>query len=328
MIPVGIEDNFGRSFRYLRVSITDACNFSCAYCLPNGYCKEPLADPPLRVEEFANLVAGFADLGVRKIRLTGGEPTLRRDLLEFVKVAVDTPGIEDVALSTNGYRLASIARDLKDAGLKAVNVSVDSLDEKTFQTITKSPLLPRILEGIEACLSLGLRVKLNAVLMRDFNDNDLPRFLQYIEQRPVSVRFIELMQTGDNKELFSQHHVSAEVLEEKLKAEGWTLQPRGATDGPAREYRHLSYEGQIGVIAPYSHDFCGNCNRLRISCRGELKLCLFGDGQHSVRAFIQKREQASELHAAIFHLLKLKLATHSLHEGQYGNTYKFSSIGG
>ncbi len=323
-----IEDNFGRSFRYLRISLTDACNFSCSYCLPNGYCKDSQVAPPLRLDEFENLVAGFAEMGVRKIRLTGGEPTIRRDLLDFVRVAVATPGIEEVALSTNGYRLVTLARDLKAAGLKAVNISVDSLDDDTFRTITKSPLLSKILDGIDLSLSLGLRVKLNAVLMKGLNDRDLPRFLAYVKDKPISVRFIELMKTGDNAELFERHHLSADYLERELYQAGWSLIPRGPTDGPAREYLHPDYQGHIGVIAPYSQDFCGTCNRLRISCRGELKLCLFGDGQHSVRAFIQSRSQADELRAAVFHLLKLKLATHSLHEGLYGNTRKFSSIGG
>ncbi len=323
-----IADEFGRSFRYLRISVTDACNFSCSYCLPNGYCKDPTADSPMTHSEFKHLVAGFAALGVRKIRITGGEPTLRRDIVELVQSASETPGIEQVVLSTNGYRLKGLVPALRKAGLQGVNVSVDSLDPELFQRITKTSLLPQILNGLEASLDAGLRVKLNAVLMRDLNSEDLPRFLDYIRHRPISVRFIELMRTGDHPDFFESHHVRAEALEEWLVSQGWQLRERGPLDGPAREYEHAAYAGRIGVIAPYSKDFCGNCNRLRISCRGELKLCLFGDKQHSLRAFIQNESQQSELHAAVHYLLKGKKISHFLQEGEYGNTRQFASIGG
>jgi cyclic pyranopterin phosphate synthase len=323
-----LNDGFGRSFRYLRVSVTDACNFRCVYCLPNGYCKDPEAAPPLDQNEFRNLVAGFAAMGVVKIRITGGEPTLRRDVVTLVEIARSTPGIETVALSTNGYRLLTLLPELKSAGLDAVNISIDSLRPEAFAEVTGVKRLVRIREGVEAAADAGFKTKVNAVLMRGVNDEDLPHFLDFIKERPISVRFIELMRTGGNRELFEKHHLPAEHLENLLTAEGWQLKPRGPTDGPAREYEHHSFAGRIGVIAPYGKGFCENCNRLRISCRGELKLCLFGDGQNSVRAFLQRPDQKDELHAAVAQLLGLKKVSHLLHEGHYGNTQQFSSIGG
>ncbi len=327
-MKTSLQDSFGRRFRYLRVSVIDACNFRCVYCLPQGYCKDPTAAAPLNPLEFQNLIAGFAALGVVKVRLTGGEPTLRRDIVELVAAAKETPGIEEVALSTNGYRLTQLLPRLLEAGLDAVNVSIDSLDKESFQKVTGSDRLASIREGIEAATQAGLKVKVNAVLLRGLNDTELPRFMDFVRESNISVRYIELMRTGGNQDFFLQHHVSAASVESNLLESGWQLRARSSTDGPAREYEHEDYRGRIGVIAPYSRDFCSGCNRLRISCRGELKLCLFGEGQHSIREFLQDPQQAPQLHAAIFQLLGLKKNSHDLHEGLYGNTQHFASIGG
>ncbi len=323
-----LQDGFGRSFRYLRVSVIDACNFRCVYCLPQGYCKDPTQDRPLDQNEFQNLFAGFAALGVVKIRLTGGEPTLRRDLVELVAMAKQTPGIQEVALSTNGYRLSALLPELLAAGLDAVNVSIDSLRPDIFKETTGQDLLERVRGGVEEAIAAGLRVKVNAVLMRGVNDSDLPLFAAFVRDRAVSVRFIELMRTGGNLELFEKHHISAQVIQKTLEADGWYQRARGPTDGPAREYKHADHQGSLGLIAPYAKDFCDSCNRLRISCRGELKLCLFGDGQHSLRAFLQRPDQRDELHLAVQSLLGHKKVSHFLQEGQYGNTQQFASIGG
>lgn len=323
-----LQDSFGRRFRYLRVSVIDACNFRCVYCLPQGYCKDPQAAAPLNPLEFRHLIAGFASLGVVKVRITGGEPTLRRDIVELVSIAKQTPGIQEVALSTNGYRLTQLLPRLVDAGLDAVNVSMDSLNEGAFQKVTGSDRLASVREGAEAARRAGLKVKINAVLLRGINDHELPQFMDFVREQDISVRYIELMRTGDNQDLFRDHHLAASSIEATLADEGWALRLRGATDGPAREYEHPAYRGRIGVIAPYSRDFCSGCNRLRISCRGELKLCLFGDTQHSLRAFLQSPDQAPLLHDAVYRLLGLKKNSHDLHEGLYGNTQHFASIGG
>ncbi len=330
------QDSHGRRFQYLRLSVTDVCNFRCVYCLPNGYpaldSQAGLrAENPLRLNEIGNLVAGFADMGFWKVRLTGGEPSVRGDLVEIARLVTATSGIRQVALSTNGYRLRSLARPLVDAGVSAFNISVDSLDPRAFHQITGMDRLSEVLEGIQAVIDLGVkRVKLNAVLMRGLNDRpeDLARFLDWVKARPVSVRFIELMRTGENADLFNRHHVSAGTLRLELLRAGWFPEARRDGDGPAVEFSHSDSLGKIGIIAPYSEGFCGNCNRLRINSRGALRLCLFGTGEQSLRSLLQSPSQKDELIQTVQNLLSEKAPTHFLKEGNYGITQNLSAIGG
>lgn len=317
-----------RRFRYLRLSITDSCNFRCSYCLPNGNCIDPAAERPLNLTEIQNLVEAFAELGVEKVRITGGEPTLRRDVVDIVSNIAGLAGIREVALSTNGFRLTRIARRLKEAGCKAVNISLDSLTADTFKAVTLQDNHSDVMLGIEAALNEGMRVKVNAVLMKDINDNQLTNFQEFVKDRDIAVRFIELMQTGDNRELFDRHHVRADTLIDELLLEGWTPLPRGELSGPATEFWHRDYRGRIGFITPYAKNFCTQCNRLRVSCRGELKLCLFGDGQESLRHLLQSPAQKLELQETILDRLSTKKVSHFLSEGKVGNTRQLASIGG
>lgn len=323
-----LVDSHQRKFRYLRLSITDSCNFRCTYCLPNGNCIDPEAERPLNISEIKHLAEGFAGLGVEKVRITGGEPTLRRDVVEIIQTIAEVPGIQNVSLSTNGYRLASLAPRLAKAGCKAVNISLDSLDPNTFAQVTGQKTNQAVLEGIEASLASGLKVKINAVLMKGINDLEMQNFLAFAKEFPVTIRFIELMRTGDNREYFEKHHVRADVLSEELKALGWSQLPRSTTGGPAEEFFHPEYKGQMGFIRPYAKNFCDGCNRLRISCRGELKLCLFGDGQESIRHLLESPQQMFELQDKIQVLLLGKKASHFLDEGKFGNTKRLASIGG
>lgn len=322
-----LTDSFEREFAYLRLSVTDACNFRCAYCLPNGYRKNE-AQNPLELVEIRRLVRAFAGLGFWKVRLTGGEPTLRQDIVDIAATVKATDGVERVALSTNAYRLRQLAPALRAAGVTHVNVSVDSLDRRRFAEITGQDRLPEVLEGIENALELGLHVKTNAVLLRDTIDRDLESFLDWIRQTPVSVRFIELMRTGDNADYFMAQHTSASRLQEALLRLGWRREQRSPGDGPAVGFSHPDHLGRVGIIAPYSPDFCSSCNRLRVSCRGELRLCLFGEGGYSLRALLQDDSQIEELQATVRHLLSDKKASHSLQEGKYGSTRNFAGIGG
>ncbi len=322
-------DRYGRRFPYLRLSIIEACNFRCTYCLPKGYQARPDLPRHLGVVEIRRLLTGFARLGMRKVRLTGGEPSLRRDLGEIIATAAAVPGVEKIALTTNGVLLPQRIADWRAAGLTHLNVSVDALDRERFAEITGHDRLPHILDGIERALALGLSgVKLNAVLLRGLNDDQLPAFLDYLRDRPISLRFIELMQTGDNLEYFRRHHYRAEALEDSLQAEGWSLLPRAADAGPAREYAHPDYRGRIGIIAPYSRDFCAGCNRLRVTSSGDLRLCLFGNVGIPLRPLLQDDDQADELQAALISQLGLKALGHGLHEGQTGLTPHLASIGG
>jgi GTP 3',8-cyclase len=324
-----LTDRYGRTFPYLRLSVIPACNFSCSYCLPNGYRAEPGKPSALRVDEISRLLRAFAGVGMRKVRITGGEPSLRKDLVEIISAAAGVPGIRDVAMTSNGCVLRKQQRKWREAGLTALNVSVDTLDSSAFHRITGHDRLPDILQGIDDVLADGcVRVKLNAVMLRGLNDGQMPAWLDYIRHRPVGIRFIELMQTGTNLAYFRQHHYRAELLESELRAGGWMLQESAPDAGPAREYRHPDYAGRIGIIAPYSRDFCAGCNRLRVTSTGDLRLCLFGDTGIPLRAMLQSDEQAGALRACLISQIGLKTIGHSLHAGETGITPHLASIGG
>ncbi len=322
-----LVDSFGRTFSYLRLSVEDACDYRCRYCLPGGYKKEE-SEPPLSVDEIRRLAAAFAELGFWKVRLTGGEPTLRRDLVEIAAAVAGTPGVRRVALSTNGARLAELAPGLARAGVSAVNVSVDSLDPARFREITGHDHLPRILEGIERALALGLTVKLNAVLMKGLNDGEFERFVELSRARPLAVRFIELMPTADNIDFFTERHLKAESLAARLAENGWTEAPRAEADGPARRFSKPGFAGSVGVIAPYAEDFCATCNRLRVTARGRLRMCLFAEGEHSLRPLLRSDDQRAELQESVRALLGRKDVSHYLPDGKLGNTRHFAAIGG
>lgn len=323
-----LSDPQGRTFPYLRLSLTEACNFRCGYCLPDGYVVDgrPVF---LSQAEVVRLVRAFASVGMRKVRLTGGEPTLRRDLTSIIAAVADVPGVEKIALTTNGTRLPDHVEGWRQAGLTALNVSADTLDAAAFHAITGHDRLPEILAGIEQALGLGFdAIKINAVLLRGVNDDELPRWLDYLSTRPVTLRFIELMRTGDNVAHFERHHVRAEALEAGLKANGWIRRVRAPDAGPAIEYMHPSYAGRIGIIAPYSRDFCAGCNRLRVTARGDLRLCLFGEFGVPLRPLLQRDEDEDALVDLIATQLRLKKAGHGLHDGNSGITPHLASIGG
>ncbi|MGY0650297.1 GTP 3',8-cyclase MoaA [Luteimonas sp. A537] len=321
-------DRFGRSFPYLRLSLTEACNFRCSYCLPDGYQAD--GRPRfLELDEIQRLVRAFAALGMSKIRLTGGEPTLRKDLLPIIAAVSAVPGVRRIAITTNGTLLPRHVREWREAGLTALNVSLDTLDPERFRAITGHDRFVEVTEGVEMALGLGFdSVKLNAVLLRGRNDDELPRWFDYLRKRDVAIRFIELMRTGDNLGFFERHHLRAEALEEQIVEAGWTLRPRAPDAGPAREYSHPDYRGRIGIIAPYSKDFCAGCNRLRVTARGDLRLCLFGDFGIGLRPLLQSDDDHDPLVARISTQLGLKAAGHGLHQGETGLTPHLASIGG
>lgn len=323
-----IEDRFGRRFPYLRLSVTDVCNFSCTYCLPDGYQKTH-DDVFLTVPEIGRVVMAFAEMGTWKIRLTGGEPTVRPDFIDIAKTVSSIPGIRRTAFTTNGYKLPERAQGFYDAGLRAINVSIDSLDPRKFHEITGHDRLGEVVDGVGAALDAGFdSVKINTVLLKGLNDDELDGFLSFVADRPVSLRFIELMQTGDNLAYFRKHHIPATVIRNKLALRGWTLQERGEGAGPAVEYAHPDYAGRIGLIAPYAKDFCSTCNRLRVSARGSLHLCLFGAGGHDLRPLLQDDAQKEELKDKIMGLMQFKRSTHFLHDGNTGTRQHLASIGG
>ncbi|MEQ3657807.1 MAG: GTP 3',8-cyclase MoaA [Glaciecola sp.] len=322
-----LQDTYGRRFNYLRLSITELCNFRCNYCLPDGNdCDTPKTG--MSKSEIKTLVAAFAALGTTKVRITGGEPALRKDLIDIISICKHTNGIEKVALTTNGFLLNRDIADYKNAGLDALNVSADSLDPRMFAAITGKNKLDEILNGVEKALSEGIKhVKLNTVMLKQFNYAELGDFFDYLKHHAVTWRFIELMQTGDNQAFFEKNHVPGEKIKSTLLEQGWQRIIRSKDAGPAQEFSHPDYKGNIGLIMPYSKDFCDTCNRLRVSSQGKLHLCLFTEQGEDIRHLLQAEDVEQTSQAIVAHL-QTKKATHFLSEGFTGATKQLAMLGG
>ena len=328
-----LVDAFGRRLTYLRVSVTDRCNLRCTYCLPADT-EFPFGDKAfLSPAEMETLVGALVRLGIRQVRLTGGEPLVRKDILEIVKRLRSLPGLEDLALSTNGTELARLAPELKAAGLDRVNISVDSLDPERFQALTRRGTLDEVWRGVEAALDAGLHpVKLNSVLLAEGLE-DFDRLAALTLERPLAVRFIELMATASNRHLEGQF-LSADLVRERLEASFGRLSPvedgRPRT-GPAKAFRFQGAVGTIGFITPMSHTFCADCNRLRLTSRGDLRLCLFADRYHPLRPLLAETDPAlrdTAIEAEILRVLQDKPEEHGLARGDYGNLVSFMEFGG
>ena len=327
-----LKDSFGRKFPYIRLSITDVCNFKCGYCLPNGYQKDKNDNIKfLSSEEIEKLAKGLSELGVSKIRLTGGEPTVRKDFFDIVKILKNKSGIKKTVITTNGYRLDQIAEKLVDSGIDGINISLDSLNRKTFKNITGHDRLPEILKGIEKLQKLNFKnIKLNAVLLKGINSTtkDFNEWSNFIKSNEITFRYIELMQTGDGIEYFKKYHISSKIFTDYLNENNWIFQTHGKDSGPSRNYINPDYKGKFGLIAPYSKDFCKSCNRLRITARGDLRLCLFGSTGINIRHLIQRDDQLDELKDLILKQLQFKKESHYLELGETGLTKNLSQTGG
>ncbi len=326
-----LKDSFGRKFPYFRLSITDVCNFKCGYCLPNGYQVDKSDHRTfLKIDEIERLARGLSELGVCKIRLTGGEPTIRKDFFDIVKLIKEKPGIKKIVITTNGYRLNKIAHQIKDSGLDGINISIDSLDREKFKKITDHDRLPEILEGIKILQDLNFKnIKINAVLLKGVNDSE-EEINEKLEKKnnEIDFRYIELMQTGDNLDYFKKYHISAKKFTDYLNQNKWIIQTLGRDAGPSKNYLNPEFKGKFGVIAPYSKDFCKSCNRLRITARGDLRLCLFGNTGINIRHLIQKDDQIEEFKDLILKQLNFKKESHYLELGDTGLTKNLSTTGG
>jgi len=327
-----LKDSFGRTFPYIRLSITDVCNFKCGYCLPNGYQKDKSDNRSfLHIDEIKRLAKGLSELGVCKIRLTGGEPTVRKDFFEILKVLKDNSGIKKTVITTNGYRLDEIANQIAESGLNGINISIDSLNRETFKKVTGHDRLPEILKGIKKLKELNFKnIKINAVLLKGINDQeeDFNQWANYIKSNEIDFRYIELMQTGDNYEYFKKFHISSKIFKDYLNKHGWIYQTLGRDAGPSLNYLNPEYKGKFGIIAPYSKDFCKTCNRLRITSRGDLRLCLFGNTGISIRHLLQRDDQLEELKDLISKQLNFKKESHYLELGETGLAKNLSTTGG
>ena len=327
-----LKDNFGRTFPYIRLSITDVCNFKCGYCLPNGYQVNKSDNRKfLHLDEIRRLAIVFSKLGVKKIRLTGGEPTVRKDFFEVIKILKYEAGIKKIVITTNGYHLDEKAKKLVESGLNGINISIDSLDRNIFKNITGHDRLPEILKGIQNLQYLNFEnIKINAVLLKNINasEKDFDAWGDFIKINKVDLRYIELMQTGDNLDYFKKYHVSSKVFKDYLNQNNWIFQTFGKDAGPSLNYINPKYKGKFGIIAPYSKDFCKTCNRLRITSRGDLRLCLFGNTGTNIRHLLQKDEQIEELQDLILKQMKFKKESHYLELGETGLTKNLSTTGG
>ena len=307
-----MQDLFGRSVHYLRVSVTDRCNLRCAYCRPPGPIEPAFHAQILTYEELLRLCRVFARLGFDRFRLTGGEPLVRKDLVPFVgRLREALPGAL-LALTTNGLLLGAHAEELKRAGLDRVNVSLDSLREETFRLITGAPGAGRVLEGVEAALGAGFApVKLNVVVMRGVNEGEIPRFVERFREDAVYIRFIEFMPygiNGWNEEKVYPH----EAIFSDLSAR-FVLRPREREGGgPSRDFDVEGAACRVGIISPLTRSFCTDCNRLRLTSDGCVRACLFGGGETDLRALLRSGAPDGALEEAIRAAILSKPRDHNL----------------
>ena len=327
-----LKDSFGRTFPYIRLSITDVCNFKCGYCLPNGYQIDKSDNRKfLHLDEVRRLAKALSELGVNKIRLTGGEPTVRKDFFDIVKTIKENSGIKKTVITTNGYHLDKIAYKIKESGLDGINISIDSLNKEVFKKVTSHDRLEEILRGIKVLQSLNFKnIKINAVLLKGINDSedDFNQWSNFIQENKIDFRYIELMQTGDNLDYFRKYHVPATKFTDYLNKNNWIIQTFGRDAGPAKNYLNPKFKGKFGIIAPYSKDFCKTCNRLRITAKGDLRLCLFGNTGINIRHLMQTDNQIEELKDLILKQLNFKKESHYLELGETGLMKNLSTTGG
>ncbi len=300
-IPRMLVDKHGRALEDLRISVTDRCNFRCTYCMPLDQYDWISRDQILSYEEIGRLARVFAGLGVRKLRITGGEPLLRADLEDLVEMLARVDGIEDICLTTNASLLADKAEPLKRAGLHRLTVSLDSLDPTTFARMAQRGDLAAVLAGISAAIETGLApVKLNAVIERGVNDHEVLDLVDYARSRGLDLRFIEYMDVGNVNQWTSEKLVSkAEILERVGKQ--YPFEPLGGMRGsaPSERYRFLDGSGVFGVIASVTEPFCGACTRARLTADGRLVTCLFSAGGHDLKSLLRSGCSDEELSGAV-----------------------------
>lgn len=326
-----MQDSFGRRIEYLRISVTDKCNLRCVYCMPEAGLPWLKHEQILSYEEIAAIVHTMAGLGLRRVRLTGGEPLVRRNLSHLVRLLKAIDGIDDIALSTNAVLLAEHAEELRAAGVDRVNISLDSLREDRVDALARRRgYYQQILAGIAAAERVGFNpIKINVVLMRGLNDDEVEEFARLTCSRPWHVRFIEVMPTGDNLELSQDNYISALEALDRLRGIA-TLQPVAGPhgNGPATYFQYAGGVGTIGVITPMSHNYCDRCNRMRLTADGHLRPCLFGDLQTNLRDPLRRGEPLEPL---IAETLRVKPERHYLIQGSAsgsGGLRALSQVGG
>lgn len=324
------HDGFGRRIDYLRISLTDRCNLRCVYCMPAVGMHFMPRPELLTSEELVLVVRAAAKAGFRKIRLTGGEPSLRTDLVELVRAIKATPGIEHIAMTTNGLRLPKLAGPLKEAGLDRVNISIDTLDPDKFRQITRGGRLEQVWEGIAEADRVGLHpIKLNAVVVRGLNEAEVPRLAELTLDHRWEMRFIEVMPLTGVADVAQDGVVKSEELIAQIEAAHGPLEPLGlAPTDSARRYRIPGAKGKLGFISAVSDPFCATCNRMRLTGDGRLHLCLLRDDEVDLRAAIRSGADEAAIEQLIRHAVAVKPWGHGLPDGVLPTLRGMSELGG
>jgi GTP 3',8-cyclase len=323
-------DSYGRRIDYLRVSLTDRCNLRCVYCMPEIGMKYLPRPELLNTQELLMVVRAAAKAGFRKIRLTGGEPTLRPDIVEIVREIKRTPGITHVAMTTNALRLGQLAQSLRDAGLDRVNISIDTLNAEKFRMMTRGGTFEKVWSGIAAADAAGLHpIKLNAVVVRGMNDDEVPALAALTLQNPWEMRFIEVMPLTGVAGLAEEGVVSTAELIARIEADYGALEAYGQDPSdPARRYRIPGARGKLGFISAVTDPFCSTCNRMRLTSDGRLHLCLLRDDEVDLRAAIRGGASQEEIEQIIRHAVYIKPWGHGLPEGVLPQLRGMSELGG
>jgi len=328
-------DNFNRHINYLRVSITDRCNLRCMYCMP----KEGLSlighDDILRYEEIGRIVRIAVDMGIRKIRLTGGEPLVRRGVVDFISSLKTIPNLRDISLTTNGILLEAFAEKLFHAGVKRINISLDSLNPEKYKRITRGGDLSAVLRGIDEVHRIGFSpIKINIVAIKGVNDDEILAFANVCANKPYQIRFIELMRLGQAGMDHESTYLSNDIIRERIQ-QRYPLEPiddeRKRIDGPAQLYRIVGGAGEIGFISPVSHQFCHTCNRLRLTADGNLRACLLSDDEIDLKGALRQGSDDQLLSKLIQQAIAKKPIRHDINcdEGHIKKCMKdMSAIGG
>ncbi|MDF2639338.1 MAG: cyclic pyranopterin phosphate synthase MoaA [Novosphingobium lindaniclasticum] len=306
-----LVDQFQRRITYLRLSVTDRCDLRCAYCMPERMTFLPRKEV-LTLDELHELSLGFIARGVTKLRLTGGEPLVRRDMVELVRALGRKlgDGLEELTLTTNGTRLAEFAEDLFAAGVRRINVSLDTLDRATFHRLSRRDSLPQVLEGLAAAKAAGLRVKLNTVALKGVNEGEIPQIIAWAHGQGFETTLIEVMPLGDVEEDRFDHYLPLSVVRDDLESR-WTLRPSThRSGGPARYFDVAETRGRLGLITPLTQNFCEGCNRIRVTATGQLYACLGGNEQVDLRAALRSEDPQAALDAALDTAMRIKPERH------------------
>ncbi|MCL6708126.1 GTP 3',8-cyclase MoaA [Pseudomonas sp. R2.Fl] len=294
-------DPFGRAVTYLRVSVTDRCDFRCTYCMAETMTFLPKKDL-LTLEELDRLCSAFVAKGVRKLRLTGGEPLVRKNIMYLVRRLgrhIEAGALDELTLTTNGSQLARFAGELYDCGVRRINVSLDTLNPQKFKTITRWGDFDRVMEGIDAAQAAGLKVKLNAVALKDFNEDELPDLLRFAHGRGMDLTLIETMPMGEIDEDRTDQYLPLSEVRERLSREFTLTDNPFRTGGPARYVDVKETGGRLGFITPMTHNFCESCNRVRLTCTGTLYMCLGQNDAADLRTALRASEDDAYLHSVI-----------------------------